>query len=252
VITGATLFGLTVRGSSSRVSGVDNVISGTGFRPVDARADAPAPALAGTDTDGWQSHLKLTPLNYLQFHPLAALWLSILVLLLAGALWSRRKALPAHPYAAGTRWQPVPATGPPPSIALGAASEQVAGRAAAWPAAPPWPSAPRPATVPGELAESARTRAARAQNARARAVRPEPGARPLPAVTPAAREPTPRPPRLVGAAVGLSAERDRDQQAGGLRRPASRNLRAARRPRGRGSGRDPPVAKDQVSCHEPQ
>ncbi|MGH3277031.1 MAG: right-handed parallel beta-helix repeat-containing protein, partial [Streptosporangiaceae bacterium] len=40
-IAGATVFGISIRGRSSAVFGQDNVISGTGFRAVDVRADAP-------------------------------------------------------------------------------------------------------------------------------------------------------------------------------------------------------------------
>ena len=190
VISAATLFGITVRGSTSQVSGVDNVISGTGFRAVDARADARVPALVGTETDGWQTHVTLSPLNYLQFHPLAALWLSVLVLLLTGALWSRRKPLPVHPYVASTRWQAVAAAGPPLNVALEAAREQVSreqivGRGPAWPS-----QAPRPSQAPWAPAPSPEI----IQTTRAHAAA--------------------LPPTLVGAAVGSTAERDRDRPGG--------------------------------------
>jgi Right handed beta helix region len=199
VISGATLFGITVRGSTSRISGADNVISGTGFRAVDARADASRPALAGTDAAGWLHHVRLTVVNYLQFHPLAALWLSLFMLLLAGGLWSRRKPAPPHPYPASTGRQPDPRRaprsdpGPDPSPDLlevipgipgpqaavpQAARERVAAGPAARPqgalrsATPPWPAAAKPGT-------------------------------PWPEASPAGR-----PDRLVGAAVAAAGERD--------------------------------------------
>ncbi len=106
LLTGATVFGITARGVSSVVSGVGNTISGTGFRAVDARADARTPQLTDTNTSGWQHHANTTVLNYLLFHPLALLWLSIVVLVLLCYLWSRRKKLPPHPYPASTHWQP--------------------------------------------------------------------------------------------------------------------------------------------------
>jgi Right handed beta helix region len=106
LLTGATVFGVTARGASSVVSGVGNTISGTGFRAVDARADARTPQLTGTNTSGWQHHAKDTVLTYLLFHPLALLWLSIVVLVLLCYLWSRRKKLPPHPYPASTHWRP--------------------------------------------------------------------------------------------------------------------------------------------------
>jgi len=110
LITGATVFGITARGVTSQVRGVGNVISGTGFRSVDARADASQPALSGTNTTGWLHHVKITFWSYLLFHPLAALWLSILVLVILCYLWSRRRRLPPHPYPASTRWRPVTET----------------------------------------------------------------------------------------------------------------------------------------------
>jgi hypothetical protein len=104
LITGATVFGISVRGANSVVSGRDNVISGTGFRAVDARADAAPPALSGSDTAHWAYHVKQTILTYLEFHPLAILWLSIVFLVTVGALWTRRRRLSAHPYPESTRW----------------------------------------------------------------------------------------------------------------------------------------------------
>ncbi|HEX4661089.1 MAG TPA: hypothetical protein VH307_27170, partial [Streptosporangiaceae bacterium] len=45
-----------------------------------------------------------TVLTYLEFHPLALLWLSIAFLVIAGGLWTRRRRLPPHPYPESTRW----------------------------------------------------------------------------------------------------------------------------------------------------
>lgn len=109
LITGATVFGITARGLTSQVRGVGNVISGTGFRAVDARADASQPALSGTNVTGWLHHVKITFWSYLIFHPLAALWLSISVLVIICYLWSRRRRLPPHPYPASTHWRPATA-----------------------------------------------------------------------------------------------------------------------------------------------
>lgn len=104
VITGATVFGVSARGESSVVTGVGNVISGTGFRAVDARADASRPALSSTNDAGWAYHGKTTVVSYLRFHPLAALWLGIAILLFSAWAWSHRRRLPPHPYPASTRW----------------------------------------------------------------------------------------------------------------------------------------------------
>ena len=102
-ITGAKVFGITARGDTSRVTGQGNVVSGTGFRAVDARADAGTPALSGTDDAGWAHHAKADFWSYLRFHPLALLWLSILVLVIGGEIWSRVRRLPSHPYPASIR-----------------------------------------------------------------------------------------------------------------------------------------------------
>ena len=105
-ITGATEFGVSARGLSSTVTGVGNVISGDGFRPVDARADASMPSLSATNDSGWSYHRRVTFWSYLRFHPLAAVWLSIAILLLAA--WTRarrRRRRPVHPYPASTRWR---------------------------------------------------------------------------------------------------------------------------------------------------
>ena len=105
LVTGATVFGISARGLSSKVTGVGNVISGTGFRAVDARADAAAPVLSATNSSGWVYHGKVSFWSYLRFHPLAALWLSILILVLIAWVWSHRRRLPSHPYPASTRWR---------------------------------------------------------------------------------------------------------------------------------------------------
>ncbi len=128
-VFGATVFGITVRGSSSDVAGVGNVLSGTGFRAVDARADAPPPALSATNAAGWAHHLKVTFWSYLRFHPLAMLWLSIAVLVLTAAAWSHRRRLPPHPYPASTHWRSsrLGAVMPAPAAIPAAAQQQPRG-----------------------------------------------------------------------------------------------------------------------------
>ena len=114
-ITGATVFGVSARGASAKVTGVGNVISGSGFRAVDARADASMPALTGTNISGWAYHGTTTFWSYLRFHPLAAMWLSIVILVLLAWVWSHRRRMSSHPYPASTRWR-----ADPPGIMAGA------------------------------------------------------------------------------------------------------------------------------------
>jgi hypothetical protein len=111
LVTGATVFGLTTRGVTSHVSGVGNVLSGTGVNAVDTRAGASSPSLARTDISGWSHGTNLNFFSYLDYHPLAALWLGILVLILLAAAWSYRRRLPDHPYPASTRWRGPAAAG---------------------------------------------------------------------------------------------------------------------------------------------
>ena len=105
LVIGASVFGVTARGASSTINGVGNVISGIGVRAVDTRAGASTPALIRTDTSGWAHHADVNFFSYLEYHPLAALWLGILVLILLAAAWSFRRRLPDHPYPASTRWR---------------------------------------------------------------------------------------------------------------------------------------------------
>jgi len=125
-IIGATVFGITARGSSSHVSGADNVISGTGFRAVDARADAAQPALSGTQDKGWLHRVPVTLWSWLVFHPLALLWLSILLLVILGEIWSRLRRMPPHPYPASTHWRGADSP-PADAAAMAAAAALLAG-----------------------------------------------------------------------------------------------------------------------------
>jgi hypothetical protein len=106
LVTNATVFGVSARGASSAVTGVGNTIQGSGFRAIDYRADAPAPRLYSSNVSDWTYHAEITFWSYLEFHPLAAMWLGIATLLLLSCLWSRRRRAPSHPYPASTRWRP--------------------------------------------------------------------------------------------------------------------------------------------------
>jgi hypothetical protein len=104
LITRGRVFGISVRGASSVVVGKRNVISGTGYRALNVRADSKPPALAGSNTTEWAYQKKVTILSYLEFHPLAILWLSIVVLVIVAGLWVRRRRPPPHPYPESTQW----------------------------------------------------------------------------------------------------------------------------------------------------
>jgi hypothetical protein len=147
LITMARIFGISVRGVNSIVTGRDNVISGIGFRTVDSRADARTPHLSGTDTANWQYAHNGSVLTYLQFHPLAVLWLSIAVLVILCGLWVRRRRAALHPYPESTRWRdptgiiepdPVPA-GPHPYAAPQPARASTLASLVAATVSPAWP-----------------------------------------------------------------------------------------------------------------
>ena len=245
LVTGATVFGLTARGAGSTISGVGNVISGTGVRPVDTRAGASTPALTRTDTSGWAHHAHVTFFSYLEFHPLAALWLGIAVLILAAAAWSYRHRLPDHPYPASTRWRgPVPA-GAESGLAVDAGqgrpypaffSPRLVAARPQRPASPPAPaSQPAPVTRPAPV------------------FRPAPVTRPQPAVA----RPQPAPWRNPGgsdpaAAGGPAAppEYTRPQRAApipGRGHPAAASGQPAARGRPAAPARGDPAAAGRPS-----
>ena len=104
LVTNATVFGVSSRGPSSVVTGTGNTLAGTGFRATDAREGAPMPALYATNTAGWTVHTPVTFLTYLEFHPLAAMWLGVVALGALAFAWSRMRRIPSHPYPASTQW----------------------------------------------------------------------------------------------------------------------------------------------------
>jgi hypothetical protein len=106
LVTRATKFGIRVAGATSSVSGADNVIAGTGFQAIDARAGAPAPGLYASNLSGWpRPKRKSSFWDYLLFHPLATMWLSILFLVLLAWILARIRRMPPVPYPAATRWR---------------------------------------------------------------------------------------------------------------------------------------------------
>jgi hypothetical protein len=126
LVTMAHVFGISVRGVNSIVSGKDNVISGIGFRAVDSQFDARIPHLTGSNTANWAYAHHGTVLTYLQFHPLALMWLSIAIVVSAGGLWVRRRRPAPHPYPESTRWRdPAEEPDPVPIPILAPAGMQV-------------------------------------------------------------------------------------------------------------------------------
>ena len=104
LVTQATVFGVSVRGANSIVTGKHNVFSGTGIRALDARADAKDLALSGSDTADWSYLRGITVITYLEFHPLAVFWLSLAFLVSVGCVLTRWRKAPWHPYPESTRW----------------------------------------------------------------------------------------------------------------------------------------------------
>ncbi len=222
LVLGATVFGVTARGTTSQVHGVGNVVSGTGVRAVDARAGARSPSLARTDTSGWTHHADINFFTYLEFHPLAALWLGILVLVLLAAAWSYRRRLPDHPYPASTRWRgPVPAAAGP-SLALDSGPARPRLTAARPAAAPPPTTRPQPVPLrPSPGLTRPQPLASRPQPATSRP-RATP-TRPQPVVSPRAAEVTrPQPAVPAQAAVPWWPALDEPEwdQPDGYRDPA--------------------------------
>jgi Right handed beta helix region len=105
LVTRGSVFGISARGATSSVTGVGNIIAGTGFRAIDARANAPAPALYASNLRGWTFRVKVTFVTYLRFHPLAATWLGSLILVLLAWVVTRWRRMPSHPYPASSRWR---------------------------------------------------------------------------------------------------------------------------------------------------
>lgn len=104
LVTRATRFGISAEGAASSVSGADNVIAGTGFQAVEARQGAPVPGLYASDLSGWPHPKRKSSFwDYLWYHPLATMWLSILCLVLLAWIVARVRRRPPLPYPASAR-----------------------------------------------------------------------------------------------------------------------------------------------------
>ena len=78
-LTGATVFGITARGARARQStgsATSSQVPGSAPSTPGPSPATPAPDPAPTPR-GWAHHAHVTFLTYLEFHPLAALWLGI-------------------------------------------------------------------------------------------------------------------------------------------------------------------------------
>lgn len=120
LVTNGRVFGVSSRGAST-VTGTDNTLAGTGFRAIDARAGAPMPALYDSNTANWAYHSHTTFINYLQFHPLAAMWVTILLIVILAFIWSQFRRPSIHPYPNSTNWTGAEAE----AITAPAAAEEV-------------------------------------------------------------------------------------------------------------------------------
>lgn len=105
-ISGVSLFGLSVRGSSPGVVGDGNSIAGRGFRPIDTQGGAQQPLMTDTDLSQWHRRSKVGVLGYLRYHPILTVWLGIIGLVIVASLVVRRHRRPAGPYRFTAPWQP--------------------------------------------------------------------------------------------------------------------------------------------------
>jgi hypothetical protein len=105
-VTGMSVFGISVRGSSPGVVGNDNSISGRGLQPMDTRGGATPPLLTGSELGGWQHRSELGVLGYLRYHPILSTWLGIVLLVALSATVIRFRRRPRRPYAYAVPWQP--------------------------------------------------------------------------------------------------------------------------------------------------
>jgi hypothetical protein len=160
LVTNATVFGVSSRGASSVVTGTGNTLAGTGFRATDAREGAPMPSLYATDTAGWTVHTPVTFLTYLEFHPLAAMWLGVVALGALAFAWSRMRRIPSHPYPASTQWAGGAWAGTT-TDAANAAKEVQAGKEAEVAREDRGDGAPEPPAASRSYAAAGRTGAAR-------------------------------------------------------------------------------------------
>ncbi len=172
------------RGAPATVTGAGNVVAGTGIDAVESRGNASLSGLSGTDTADWSHRAGLSFASYLEYHPLASLWLGILGVILLAAGWSFRRKLPGHPYPASVRreYQPAADGGPPPAADLPR----------------PRPASPGPAFRPARRAAAPTTwdlPVVCAAGGPARAGHPQPSFQPASARTRSGGEPGPGPGR---------------------------------------------------------
>ena len=123
LLTGATVFGITARGPElGRVSGVGNVISGTGFRAVDARADARTPQpvrherrAAGSITRSSRSCLTWPSTRWPRSGSASSCSCS------CATCGRGASGCRSHPYPVSTHWRPAPPPDPEPAYAANGA-----------------------------------------------------------------------------------------------------------------------------------
>lgn len=110
-MTGLSVFGLSVRGTSPGSAGSGNVIAGKGFAPIEIQAGTKAPSMAKTNVTGWDRRSSLTVPRYLIYHPLLLAWLIILCVVTFFCIVTRLRRRPFRPYAHVLPWYPASSGG---------------------------------------------------------------------------------------------------------------------------------------------
>ncbi len=105
-LTGLSVFGIAVRGTSEGVVGSGNSIAGNGFAPIQASDGARSPSLSTTNLAAWKRAHNPTVLSYLRYHPLLTTWLVILLLVALFCMVTRLRRRPSRPYRHVLPWQP--------------------------------------------------------------------------------------------------------------------------------------------------
>lgn len=96
-LTGMTVFGVSLRGSTRAVVADGNAISGRGVRAIDMHRGTNA-IFTNSDTTGWTRRSHLSARGYLRYHPMLLVWVAAVVLLAAASGLGRLRRRPRPVY----------------------------------------------------------------------------------------------------------------------------------------------------------